>query len=276
MELINRALGGLLDAALSPFQSLPPIVGLAVVSAVVAIAMLLVARATSNQRAIVEVKRRIQAGIFEIRLFNDDVRALYSMRDVLRHNLTYLRLSLAPLAWMVLPLALLIAQLQFYYGYNGFLPGQSAVITVRLKEAAAASNSRFPVVSLAAPAGVNVQTPPVWIPSEREVAWRIGFDQPGDYELVVSLDETAVTKSVRVSDRLGRRAPVRFESGLLNQLLYPAEAPIAPGVPIEAIEVSYREREVHLFGLSLDWMVAFFGLSLLFSWLLRSRFGVVL
>lgn len=276
MGLINRGLGRLLDAGLSPFQSFPPIAGLAVVSLVVAIAMLLVFRVASNQRAITAVKRRIQAGIFEIRLFGDDVRALYSMRDVLRHNLTYLRLSLAPLPWVILPLVLLIAQLQFYYGYDGFEPGESAIVTVRLKEAAASPNGAFPALALAAPAGLEVQTPPVWIPSEREAAWRIGFDRPGDYELVVSLDEKPVTKSVRVSDRLGRRAPGRFAAGLLNQLLYPAEDPIAPDVPIEAIEVAYRERELHVFGLAVDWMTAFFAMSLLFSWLLRTRFGVVL
>lgn len=273
---MNRGLAELIGAALSPFEALPPLVGLSVVALAVAIGMLLVVRAASDQRAIIAVKRRIQAGLFEIRLFNDDVRVFSSVRDVLRHNLTYLRLSLVPLVWMILPLALLIAQLQFYYGYDGFSPGQSAIVTVRMREAAAGANGAAPSLALAVPPGVRVQTPALWIPSEREAAWRIGFDQQGDYELVVSLDGRQVTKSVRVSGRPGYRAPGRFQVGWVNQLLYPAEPPIAPEVPIEVIRLTYPERELHFLGGTVSWMVMFFGLSMIFGWGLRSRFGVEL
>ena len=135
MTWINHGLGAMVGAMLSPFRLLPPIVGLSVVSLLAAIGMLLVFRATSNQPAIAEVKRRIHAGIFEIRLFNDDLRAMFvAQLDILRHNLTYVRLSLAPMLWMFVPLLLLIAQLQFYYGYDGFAPGQSAVVKVRLSK----------------------------------------------------------------------------------------------------------------------------------------------
>src|SRR5688500_5888155 len=176
MTWINMGLGGLVGAALSPFRSLPPIVGLSVVSLVAAIGMLLVFRATSNQPAIAAVKRRIHAGIFEIRLFNDDLRAICRAQfDILRHNLTYLRLSLAPMVWMLVPLVLLLAQLQFYYGYDGFGPGQSAVVKVRLKEAASPATGTAPAIALDVPAGLRVETPLVWIPSEREAAWRVGM-----------------------------------------------------------------------------------------------------
>lgn len=277
MTWINAGLGGLVGVALSPFRSLPPIVGLTVVSLVAAVGMLLVFRATSNQPAITAVKRRIHAGIFEIRLFNDDLRAMFSAQfEILRHNLTYLRLSLAPLVWMLVPLLLLIAQLQFYYGYDGFAPGQSAVVKVRLKEGASPASGTTPAIALEAPSGLRVETPLVWIPSEREAAWRIGMDQPGDYELKIALDGRSVTKQIRVSDRIGWRTPERLEAGFLNQVLYPAEAPIENDVPIEAIMVAYPEREISLLGVGTHWMIAFFVLSLVFAFALKSRFGVVI
>lgn len=277
MTWINAGLGGLVGVALSPFRSLPPIVGLTVVSLAAAVGMLLVFRATSNQPAITAVKRRIHAGIFEIRLFNDDLRAMFSAQfEILRHNLTYLRLSLAPLVWMLVPLLLLIAQLQFYYGYDGFAPGQSAVVKVRLKEGASPASGTTPAIALEAPSGLRVETPLVWIPSEREAAWRIGMDQPGDYELKIALDGRSVTKQIRVSDRIGWRTPERLEAGFLNQVLYPAEAPIENDVPIEAIMVAYPEREISLLGVGTHWMIAFFVLSLVFAFALKSRFGVVI
>ena len=277
MTWINLGLGGLVGAALAPFQPLPPIVGLSVVSLVAAIGMLLVFRATSDQQAIAAVKRRIHAGIFEIRLFNDDLRAMFSAQlDILRHNLTYLRLSLAPMVWMLVPLLLLIAQLQFYYGYDGFGPGQSAIVKVRLREGAFPRSGPAPAIALEAPAGLRVETPLVWIPSEREAAWRIGMERPGNYELTVTLDGRSVTKQVRVSNQVGWRTPERLEAGLVNQVLYPAEAPLDADAAIEAILVAYPEREIDLLGYGTHWMVAFFGLSVVFAFALKSRFGVVI
>jgi len=274
MTWLNSAMRAMVGAMLFPFQSLPPIIGLSVVSLAAAIGMLLVFRATSNQDAIAAVKRKIQAGIFEIRLFNDDLRAMFRAQvDILRHNLTYIRLSLAPMVWMIFPLVLVIAQLQFYYGYDGLGLGQSAVVKVVLKEGASPS---APALALEAPAGVRVETPMVWIPSLREAAWRVAADQAGDYQLSVSLGGRAVTKQFRVSDRVGWRTPERLETGLLNQLLYPAEAPIDSDVPIEAIYVAYPVRAVNLLGWETHWMIAFFLLSIVFAFALKKRFGVVI
>jgi uncharacterized membrane protein (DUF106 family) len=272
---VNSALGWLVGTLLRPFQSLPPVVGLGVVSLVVGVAMLLVFRKTSNQAAIADVKRKIQAGIFEIRLFNDDLRAMFRAQgDILRHNLSYLRLSFAPMLWMIVPLVLLIAQLQFYYGYDGLEPGKPALVKVTLTETAVRAPS--PAIELSAPPGLRVETPLVWIPSEREAAWRVSADQPGDYQLSITLDGRTVTKDVNVSSRVGWRAPERLESGFVNQLLYPAEAPIESDVPIEAIRITYPEREVSVLGWHTHWMIAFFVLSIVFAFALRKRFGVVI
>lgn len=265
--------GAFVDAWLWPFQSLPPLAGLAAVSLAAAIAMLLVFRAVSNQPAIREVKRRIQAGLFEIRLFNADVRALYSMRDVLRHNLTYLRLSLAPMVWLLIPFVLLTSHLHSYYAYDGFVPGDSAVVKVRLAMSTVAAGAE-PAVTLSVPAGVRVETPPIWIPSEQEAAWRIGFDHPGDHDIVIVAGGTAVAKRLRVSDQVGRRAPGRYRSAFRTLLLSPAEPPIPSHVPIDAVEVTYRDRTLGFFGAKVDWLPAFVVLTLVFAWILRSRFRV--
>jgi len=273
---INNALSALVGAALSPFERWPPIVGLSAVSLLVAIAMLLVARATTDQAAIIAVKRRMQAALFEIRLFNDDIRAVHSGLDMLRQNLTYARLSLAPLPWLAIPLALLTAQLHAYYGYDGFVPGQTALVEVRLTEAGAPAAGDSPALALVAPRGIDVQTPMLWIPSERETVWRIGFEAAGDYELVVTLDGAPVTKRVTVSSAVGWRAPERLEAGVLNQFLAPVELSIEPGTLIESIAVNYPQRVVRIGPFGVDWLGAFFALSLFFAWLLRKPLGVTL
>ncbi len=107
MSFVNAVLRPLFELALSPFRGLPPIVGLVVVSLLTAIAMLVIFKRTSNQDGIAAVKRRIHASLFEIRLFNDDLGAIMrAQMEILRHNLTYLRLSAVPMLWTLPPLIL--------------------------------------------------------------------------------------------------------------------------------------------------------------------------
>ena len=98
MWIINSIAGAVINGALLPFRGVSPMVGLTVFSLVSDVAMLYVFKWTSDQEGLDLVKRKIYAGIFEIRLFNDDMRAiLAAQRDILRYNLSYLRLSLRPL-----------------------------------------------------------------------------------------------------------------------------------------------------------------------------------
>src|SRR6185436_20005885 len=118
MAALNALLRAVFDAALHPFHALNPLVGLVVVSLSISIGMLLVYKATSAQTDLDAVKRRIHACLFEIRLFNDDLRAiLHAQFEILRHNFTYLRLSFVPMLWMFVPLTLVFFQLESHYAY---------------------------------------------------------------------------------------------------------------------------------------------------------------
>lgn len=288
MALLNALLARVFDLLLAPFRQLPPIVGLVVVSLATGIAMLLIFKRTSDQARLAAVKRQIHAAIFEIRLFNDDLRAIFRAQgEILRHNLVYLRLSLVPMLWMIVPLVLVIAQLQFHYGYAGLVPAETVLVKAQLREGAAAAArpagvARASIVDgpeiavLEAPPQIEVQTPAVFIPSTREVLWRIVPRSMGSHELTLRVGTEPVTKSVRVSPDVVRRSPVRLEPGLLNQLLYPAESPLPPDGAITSVSVAYPEREVGVFGWELHWLVVYFVLSMAFAFALRKRFNVTL
>ena len=252
--------------------------GLVVVSLLTAIAMLLIFKKTSNQDAIAAVKRRIHANLFEIRLFNDDLRAIVrAQAEILRHNLTYLRLSAAPMLWTIPPLVLVIAQLQFHYGYRGLDAGSPVLLKVELQDGgndASWDEAPRPDLTLAAPSGIRVETPGLWIPSLREMDWRISSSEPGDFTVDVMLDGQAYSKTVQVSDDVVLRSPSRLEKGFLNQLLYPAEDPLPPDNLIKSITVTYPEESVSVFGFSLHWMIIYFVLAMAFAFALKSRFKV--
>ena len=274
MSILNTVLGGLVDALLYPFRGFPPLVGLTVVSVLTSMAMLLVFRATSNQEGIKAAKRRIAAGVFEIRLFNDDPRAIIrAQADILRHTMTYMGLTLIPVLWMIVPLVLLIIQLEFRYGYAGLEPAGTALVKVTV---AAASTSVAPDVSLDTDAGIEVESPLLWIPSLREANWRIAARDPGDHELRVVIGGEVFVKRVRVTDAVVRLAPVRPSSRILDQLLYPAERPLPAGAPVESITVTYPHATIGVLWWEAHWIVVFFVLTIVIAFVLQRPFKVTL
>jgi len=167
---------------------------------------------------------------------------------------------------------LVIAQLEFHYDYRGLMPGETAVVKVRLKGEPTAR----PEAALQAPDGLRVETPAVWIPSQRELAWRIAAERRGDYHLEVVVDGDAESKTVRVSDRVVRLSPLRVTSGFMDELIYPAEAPLPAASRLASIALVYPDRDFEVMGFGLHWMVVFFILSIVFAFALKGRFGVTI
>jgi uncharacterized membrane protein (DUF106 family) len=281
MALVNAGLVSLFDLLLAPFRSLPALAGLAVVSLATAIVMLVVFRRTSNQAKLAAVKRSIHAGLFEIRLFNDDLRAvLRAQMEILRHNATYLRLSMVPMLWVIVPLVLVVAQLQFHYGYAPIRPGQQVLVKAALRDGMAVPSGSHDkggeLASLEAPAPIRVETPAVYLPAAREIVWRIAPEADGDYELRVHVDGETVTKTLVVADGVARRSPIRPAASFTDQLLYPSEPPLPPGSALSSLTVAYQDGNVDVFGWQVHWMIVYFALSIGFAFALRKPFGVVL
>jgi hypothetical protein len=275
------------------------------VSLLVSLGLLAAFKMTSNQRALAAAKRRMQANLFELRLFQDDPRLVMRVvGDLLVQQVVYLRYAFVPLLWVALPLAILAAHLQARYGYDGLRPGHAAIVTVRMKPAAgavggttndAAPGAARPAITLDAPSGLRVETPGVWAAPLRETAWRIAVERDGDYELRVTSSASgasgasgpsggsaasaatgAITKRVRVTPLIVARPAIRPSPSIWEQLWMPAEAPLPADSPIEAIEVAYPERAIPVLGFPLHWVVVFLLLSTLFAFLFRSFFDVVL
>jgi hypothetical protein len=286
MAALNRLLAGLTDVVLAPLALLPPLAGLALVSLATAVALLLVVRKTSNQAQLAAVKRALHAGFFELRLFSDDVPAILRTElEMLRHSLTYLRLSFVPVLWLIVPLTILIIHLDFYFAYTGLVPGTRALLTTTLDPGGHAdaplgrgSNGVPPVdsVTLEVPSSMRVDTPAVWFPGARQMVWRITPSAPGSYMVRVRLGNEVFEKTLKVSDGVVRRSPVRVKGSALDQLLNPSEAPLPAESMLRSIAVTYPRREIRVLGRDVNWLVVYFVLSFLFMLGLKRPLGVVL
>ena len=267
---MNRVLTRLFDLAMLPLDRLAPMTGLVLVSLATAVAVLLAFKWTSDQPALMAAKRAMQAAIFEMRLFNDDLAALFRAQgEALRHTLRYLRLSLTPTLWLMVPMLALLLHMEFRFGYTGLTIGEAALVKVRFAGAP-------PPASLEAPDGVVVETPGVLLPSEREIAWRIRPRATGSYELRVHMGSTVLSKTLVVSDAVARRSPVRPPSDLVNQLLYPSEPPLPSGMGLTAITIAYPRRAYSVAGWNIGWSGVYLALTLAFALLLKRPVGVTM
>ena len=278
---MNALLASAFDLLLFPFRQLPPIVGLSVVSLLTAAGMLLVFRAKSDQPRIEQVKRAMIAALFEIRLFNDDLPALFRAQgEMLKQNAAYLRLSLVPMLWMIVPIGLIAAQLEFQYGYAGLTPGQPALVKARVRQSApplaepAAVSPPVSAASLEAPKEIRVLTAGAWFPATQEIIWRVMADVPGEYVLNAKVDGGTFTKTVDATDRVVRRSPVRVAAGFMNQVMYPAEPPLPDGGIVTSISVGYPSRAIRVLRWDLPWVIVYLVLSMAFAVALRKPFGV--
>ena len=281
MAAINRFFTAIFDLLLRPFEGMSPLWSLVPLGIVFTVFALYVFKWTSNQKALDRVKARIHAGIFEIRLWNDDLRSIArSQLDVFVQVLKQLALTIVPLLWMLIPFAIVIPQLQFRYGYSGLAPGESTLleVKVRAEDGKELPDPRRPkpALRLEAPQGVEVQTEGLWIPLENEMVWRLAGREAGSYELKF-VDDSGfeTTKSLVVSDRVVRRSPIKVSAGdWLGQIAYPAETPVPKNGPIESIELAYPEADVDFFGWRTHWLIAFLVLTIVFAFALRGPLGV--
>ncbi len=256
-------------AALWPFQGLPALAGLAFVALLTAVAVLLVYRKTSDQDGISSVRRKIVASLLEMRLFRDDLVVVFRAQGrVLKDSLRYFRYSLVPLAWILLPLVVLFIHLDRVYGYDPLAPGEAAIVTVGVSEAAS--------LTLEAGPGLAVETPPLRIPGSNEVHWRVRGLFPGEHELTVRAPDHASTKRVPVGSGRTSIAPTRPSSGIIDQLLHPGENPIPSDAPIQGITVHYRRATVSILGWRVHWVIPFFVLTIVLGFAMQKPLGVKL
>lgn len=290
MSALNAVLRGVLDALLAPVGSWPPLGVLTALAIATAVVLLLVFKVTSQQRALEAVKRQIHAGLFEIRLFNDDLRAvLRAVGGILRHNLTYLRLSLVPMLFVLPPLVVVVAHLQFFFGYAPAGASERLLLEIALVEGWEADErvprseaSGKPRLELELPDGLRRETPSVWIPAQRTLSWRLAVERPGAHVVGVRVGERRYEKAIDASPGLVRRSPVRPARSFLDQLVYPAEPPLPADGTLERVSAGLPAAEIGILGWTLRetagipaWMILYFVLAVAFALALRRPLGVV-
>ncbi len=246
-----------------------PLAIVVLVSVVVGLVMVVLFGYTSDQKAIKIAKDQLKAHLLAVRLFRDQLPVVAgSYAKILRGTGRYLRLAFMPLLYVIIPITVLIVQMDRSLGSTAIQPGHPFLLTVRAENMEAMN-----AVSVELPAEIEMTAPAVHIDADNEVVWRLLARKPGDYEIkLVSGAESAV-KAVRVSSELARVSPVRLRGQFLERMLSSGE-PALPQGAIESISVSYPERNIDIAGYEMNWIWLFFILSMVAGFAFKELLGI--
>lgn len=272
MWQFNSAMSGFFNILITPFKNIDPLWSLALFSLIIGIIMLIIFRYTSDQQKIRETKNKIRAYIFELSLFKDEIGiVLSSQKNILIYNLRYIKYAVKPMLFMMIPLAVILIQMDSWYGYRPLRPDESAIVSLKLH----GGSEELPDVRLTSDKGITIETPPLRIPDQNEVDWRIRAKETGEHDLTFNVSGEEIRQKVLVSEKgLVQISPEASASSLWDKLLNPAQKPLPENSLAEQIRIDYPAGSVGILKWHVHWLVVVFVLSIVFGFALKGLFRV--
>jgi hypothetical protein len=257
---------------LKPFENGHAHAGLILVSIITGAVMLFLFKLTSNQQAMKEVKTRISAYFLEMRLYNEDISVVMaSQRRILKANMGYMKLAMIPALVMIVPVILIMVQLNLRYAQVGFRPGDTAMVKVKAEEGVDVVRNRM---TLKADRGIEKASPAVRIPSLSETDWKIKLTDTGVHDLTLETATGDVTLPVYATSRLVPVYGIFKKASFWETIFNPGAPRIPDEVPIETVEILYPEMSFNWGFIDLSWLWSFLIISMGFGVILKFLFGV--
>ncbi len=268
MVQIQSILGAIIDLLLTPFAALSPQWLMWAFSTVVALGSLIIFKYSTSQETLSRARSRIQGHLLEMRLFKDSPRSMLSAQwGLLKENGRCLFIGLIPLLLMAPPLLLLFPHLESRLAWQPLHSGDQVLVCAILNEKASA---QLMEIRLAPSEGITVASPPLRIPSLREVCWRIQAKAPGRHLLNILVSGQSESIAVIVSNRsMEKIVPERRSSNWWNDLLAGGAPNLSSESILRKISIAYPGREISFLFWRWNWLVVFFVEVLLVGWILK-------
>ena len=271
IDFINRILTPIFDIACWPFQNLSPIWAMTAISLVTGVFMVWIFGKVSDQKGIKKIREHIRGNLIGVRLFQSDIGVVLRLqRRIFGDTFHYMRHALVPMVILIVPVVLIMTQLNLRFASKPLDSGEPAIIKAYLRDT---SSLNMPI-SLEVGDGLSLETNAVRMPTTREVAWRVRVRSKGEHKLTVRVGESTVQTRVVSGNRWTVTPQRRTGRGVLDTLLYPGEPPIPIHHPVEAIEIGYPALELSAFGWPINWLTAFFIMSIAFGFAFKGFLGV--
>jgi len=257
-------------AAFNLFLLTSPLAIVIVVSLVVGLVMVVLFGYTSDQKAIGVAKDQLKAHLLAVRLYRDQIPVVMgSYGKILRGTGRYLKLAFKPLLYVIIPITLLIVQIDRYLGATPIPPNAPFLLTVHTTGGDALNDA-----TLGLSLGITMTAPPVHVPSTNEIVWRLTASKEGKYEVKILVAERSAGKTVWVGNGLPRISTVRLRGHVWERMFSSAEPALAENSPIESISIKYLDRNIEVAGYAMNWIWLFFILSMVAGFIFKEVLGI--
>jgi hypothetical protein len=198
MDGLASVLKQLAEAALWPFDILPPRLGLIMFSVVSGLLLLLLVGKVTPQNRLKHAREQMTSAIYELRLFLDSPRRIFVAQSrLVLWSLNYLAYLLPAFVLLLPPLAVLYGPLEIRYGLEPLRPEQTALVRIDLKEADPAAEQAI----VDGGTTVRLAAPPVLVASEKALYLRVGVSEPGLHRMRIQAPGWAVDKRISAETR---------------------------------------------------------------------------
>ncbi|OHB84875.1 MAG: hypothetical protein A2Z38_05930 [Planctomycetes bacterium RBG_19FT_COMBO_48_8] len=249
---------------LAPIAVLPGWLSNTIISAITGLFLLVIFKYTSNQRAIGKIKDDIKADMLAIKLFKDSISVtLHAEARVFKGALLLLFHAIPPMLVMIFPVSLLLAQMSLWYQSRPMLPGEVAVMTVKLNGNV---KGNWPIVNIEPTPVAEVTVGPVRVLSRREICWEIKALENGKHHITLDVNRHQIEKELAIGDGFMRVSSTRPAWNWANILMHPAEEPFAPDSIVQSVTIDYPKRLSKTSGAD-GWLIYFFITSMVFAFI---------
>lgn len=247
-----------------------PLAIVIVVSLVVGLLMVVLFGYTSDQKAIGIAKDQLKAHLLAVRLYRDQIPVVMgSYGKILRGTGRYLKLAFKPLLYVIIPITLLMVQIDRYLGATPIPSNAPFLLTVHTT-----GGDPLNDVTLDLPPEISMTAPPVHVPSTNEIAWRLVGSKEGKYEMKIAAAGQAAAKVVCVGSGLARISTVRLRGHFWERMFSSAEPALPENSPIESISINYPDRNIEIAGYGMNWIWLFFVLSMGAGFIFKEVLGI--
>jgi uncharacterized membrane protein (DUF106 family) len=247
-----------------------PLAIVVVVSLVIGLLMVVLFGYTSDQKAIGIAKDQLKAHLLAVRLYRDQIPVVMgSYGKILRGTGRYLKLAFRPLLYVIIPITLLMVQIDRYLGATPIPQNTPFLLTVHTSGGDALNN-----VTLDLPPEITMTAPPVHVPAENEIVWRLVGSKEGKYEVKISAAEQSVAKAVCVGSGLPRISTIRLRGHFWRRMFTSAEPALPENSPVESISINYPDRNIEVAGYGMNWIWLFFILSMIAGFIFKELLGI--
>ena len=246
-----------------------PLAIVILVSLVVGLLMVVLFGYTSDQKAIGIAKDQLKAHLLAVRLYRDQIPVVMgSYGEILRGTSRYLKLAFKPLLYVIIPITLLVVQIDRYLGATPIPPNVPFLLTVHT------GSDVLNDVALDLPPEIAMTAPPVHVPSTNEIIWRLTGSKEGKYEVKIVASGESAAKAVCVGRDLPRISTVRLRGHFWERMFSSAEAALPENSPIESISINYPDRNIEVAGYGMNWIWLFFILSMVAGFIFKELLGI--